>query len=536
MYVAAVPNRNSPPAMLLRESYREGKKVKNRTIANITHWPDQRIDALKRALKGEFDGLLADTDTNDRVFGTMYATKHIAHTIGIQSALGNGTMGKLALFLVLARLAHHGSRLSAVRWAKAQAVPEILALADFDEDDLYETLDWLDANQARIERHLYRRYLKEHKEPPALVLYDVTSSYFEGQHNELAEHGYNRDGKKGKKQIVIGLLSTSDGEPLAVRVFKGNTTDNTTVIEQINLLKEEFKIQEVIFVGDRGMVKRKQKAALTEAELRYITALTDPQIHKLFKEGVLQPELFDETICEAKHGSLRLVLRRNDATRRKEEHRRNDKLSRLTSLVEQRNEFVRTSKRANPEAGLRRLQNWTKRYKLSKFVTLSLSDKEIIQDMNEKKKEEASQLDGCYVLETNVSGDILNTQEVDDRYNDLQHVEANFRMMKTELLEVRPIYLRKGNRTKGHVLVAMLALKMARYMREHLSLVFGTTNDDPHTITLNDALASLSSWCFVRSQTKRGSFLRIPNPNEQLSQILDSLGVPIPKMRAMRSA
>ena len=225
MYIATVPNRTSPPAILIRESYRDHKKVKSRTIANISHWDPARIEALRRALRGDFDHLAAADPTAGPVFGLLYVLSRVAEDLGITAALGKTRMGKLAAFLVLARLAHQGSRLSSVRWAEDHAVAEVLGLSAFDEDDLYAALDDLCTRQETIEQTLYQRYLRLRGAPPALFLYDVTSSYLEGEHNALGEYGYNRDGKRGKLQIVIGLLADNEGEPLAVRVFAGNTAD-----------------------------------------------------------------------------------------------------------------------------------------------------------------------------------------------------------------------------------------------------------------------------------------------------------------------
>ena len=225
MYVAEVPNRNSPPAILLRESFREKGKVKNRTIANLSSWPRPRVDALRRLLRGELDDAAASDPTMGPTFGVLYALKHVASEISIGSALGQNKVGKLGLFLVLARVAHQGSRLSAVRWARDQAVAEVLGLDGFDEEDLYGALDDLAGKQNKIETALWRSYLKRCETPPVLFLYDVTSTYLEGEHNALGEFGYNRDGKRGKLQIVIGLLTDPAGEPLEVRVFRGNTAD-----------------------------------------------------------------------------------------------------------------------------------------------------------------------------------------------------------------------------------------------------------------------------------------------------------------------
>ncbi|HMZ01911.1 MAG TPA: IS1634 family transposase, partial [Burkholderiaceae bacterium] len=304
--------------------------------------------------------------------------------------------GRLVLFLILARIAHAGSRLSAVRWAEPHAVSDLLCLEDFDENDLYAALDWLATEQTRMEQDLYQRYVQANGAPPAIVLYDVTSSYFEGECNELAHYGYHRDGKKGKRQIVIGLLSGADGEPLAVRVFEGNTADPSTVSTQIELLKQQFGVAEVVFIGDRGMLKAAGKAALGAEGWRYISALTKPQIRALLTAGVLQPDLFDEDIGEVVQEGKRLITRRNPALQRRLRARRADKLNRLAALIAERNAFVRQSTRADPAAGLRQLEQWAKGHKLQGFVTLSLEQNQIQCVIDQDHLDEAALLDGKY--------------------------------------------------------------------------------------------------------------------------------------------
>ena len=532
MYIAVVPNRNSPPATLLRESYRIDKKVKTRTVANLTHWPVARVEALRRCLRGEFDGKQDTTvPVSDRIFAVLFALKAMAQRQGIVSALGLTRLAKLALFLVLARVAHQGSRLSAVRWAQDHAVAEVLGLTSFDEDDLYLALDWLAAQQETIEKKLYRAYIKRVGTPPVLVLYDVTSSYFEGDQNELAEYGYNRDGKKGKKQIVIGLLTAPDGEPLAVRVFRGNRSDPTTVAEQIQIIKAQFAIEEVVFVGDRGMVKSTGKTALTAEGLRYITALTDAQVRKLLKRGIIQLDLFDETAQEVADGDRRLILRRNDAVRRKEAMRRQDKLTKLQRHVTERNSFVREAKRADPTAGLRKLTAWVKAHQINAFVTLTLEEAEIHVVIDEEKQADAALLDGCYVIETDVDKAHMDAQTVAARYMDLQKVERDFRTMKTGLLETRPIFVRKETRTRGHVFATMLALKVAREMDGCLKKAFGTTQESAYTLTLDDALGALSRFCFQRHEIAGQVFLQLPRLDPRQEAIFRALGIQPPQTR-----
>jgi transposase len=531
MYIATVPNRTSPPAILLRESYREQGKVKTRTIANLTHWAPERIEALRKALKGEFDGLDGEAVSGE-IFGVLFALKQLAEQVGMTRVLGPSEQGRLALFLILARIAHAGSRLSAVRWAEQHAVSDLLGLEDVDENALYVALDWLATEQTRIEQALYQRYVQDNATPPAIVLYDVTSSYFEGEHNELAHYGYNRDGKKGKQQIVIGLLTGADGEPLAVRVFEGNTSDPSTVSAQIELLKQQFGVTEVVFIGDRGMLKAKGKAALGEVGWRYISALTKPQIRALLSQDVLQPDLFDEDIGEVVQDGKRLITRCNASMQRRLRARRADKLQRLDALIAERNAFVSQSKRADPAAGLRQLERWIKRYKLHGFVTLSLEQNQIQCTVDQEQLDEAALLDGCYVLETTVPTASMDRQTVDERYRDLQRVERNFKTMKTDVLEVRPIFLRNAERTKAHVFVAMLALKITRRFQSLLHQAFGTTDDDPRARTPEDALTALSRLTYLIYDVKGCRYARLIQPDEEQRTLLDALGLRFPHQSA----
>jgi transposase len=528
MYVATVPNRSSPPAILLRQSYRQRGQVKSRTLANLSHWDRARIEALRRALRGDFDHL-ASEPTSGPVFGLLFALKQIADQLGIGAALGKTRLAKLALFLVLARVAHQGSRLSAVRWAADHAVAEVLGLGSFDEDDLYTALDHLCARQEAIEHALYRQYLKRRGAPPTLFLYDITSSYLEGQHNALGDYGYNRDGKRGKLQIVIGLLADREGEPLAVRLFAGNTGDPATVVEQIRIVKEQFGVQELVFVGDRGMVKSKGKQALQEAGLRYISALTDPQIRRLLGEGTLQMGLFHEELCEVEADGVRYLLRKNEDEAAREQHRLEDKLAKLIRKVEQRNEQVLKSPRCQPEAGPRNLQVWVARHKLTGLVELRLEGRTMGLERNSAALDRAMELAGCYVVVTDVPKIQLSGQEVHDSYVSLQKVERDFRQMKTGLLEVRPVFVRKESRTRGHVFCCLLALKLSRDMERRLQAAFGTTDADPHAMTLADALAALSRLCLLQYAVDENTTVtRLPQPDGRQREILRALSVTLP--------
>jgi transposase len=526
MYIATVPNRSSPPAILLRESFRLKGRVKSRTLANLSHWDPARIEALRRALRGDFDHAAVREPTLGPVFGLLHVLKQIADELGITAALGSSWLGKLALFLVLARLAHQGSRLSAVRWAQDHAISEVLSLTSFDEDELYAALDDLCARQEKIEQVLYRRYLRRSGEPPRLFLYDVTSSYFEGERNELGEFGYNRDGKRGKLQMVIGLMTDAEGEPLAVRVFAGNTSDPVTVADQIKIVKEQFRVEELIFVGDRGMVKSKGKQALEQAGLRYITALTNPQIRRLLNERILQMELFSEQICEVEDDGVRYVLRKNEAEAARERHRLEDKLEKLEGKIAARNKETKDNPRCQPEAGQRKMEVWAERHKLTGLVELKLDGRTLMLERTPAAIETALELAGCYVVTSNVAKPSMSAQEVHDSYVSLQKVERDFRAMKTGLLEVRPVFVRKESRTRGHVLTCMLALKLSREMERRLRVAFATTDSNPHAVTLPDALAALSRLCLLHYPVdEKTTVTKLPQPDANQKQILAALGV-----------
>jgi hypothetical protein len=547
MYVAEIPNRHSPPAILLRESFRENGKVMNRTLANLSGWPRSRIEALRRLLRGELDNVAVSDPTLGPTFGVLYALKHVAAEIGIRSALGQSQTGKLGLFLVLARVAHQGSRLSAVRWAGDQAVAEVLGLNAFDEEDLYSALDDLAARQTQIEKALWRSYLARCRTPPVLFLYDVTSTYLEGEHNALGELGYNRDGKRGKLQIVMGLLTDPSGEPLAARVFRGNTADPKTVATQIDILTQQFAVKDVIFVGDRGMVKSTGQKDLDGAGFRYITALTDPQIRKLLSEKIIQMELFTEEICEVETDNRRFLLRKNPEEARRAQHRLDDKLTKLRQKITERNQQVEKSSRAKPPAGLRTLNLWMARHKLDGIVLLHLDGRQIIATVDPPAEQRAVDLAGCYVIVTDVSKDQLAAPAVHDSYLALQKIERDFRTMKTGMLEVRPVFVRKDSRTRGHVFCCLLALKLYRELERRLASVFATTDQDPHAVTVSDALAALNRLCLLvydlhvtnksgkkdetnqKEKKDQTTVTRLPKPDPHQRRILEALRVPFPE-------
>ena len=332
----------------------------------------------------------------------------------------------------------------------------------------------------------------------------------------------------------MGLLTTADGEPLAVHVYEGNTADPVTVPEQGHTLQAGFGSTDVVFVGDRGMVKAQGKRRLPTAGFRYITALTTPQVRRLLQTQVRHAEWFPTHVHAVVHGAVRLILRRSEALRQRAARRRADKWATLQSLSTARNLCVGAAKRARPETGLRLLQAGVKRHKREAFVHVSLHEGRLMAPLDTAAEAAATVLEGCYVLETAVSPTALDAQAVHDRYRDLYEVEQDFRTMKTGLLERRPLFVRKARRTRAHVLVTMLALKVAREMRRALLAAFGTTDDDKMAVTVEDALLALARLGLLTYHVQAPAVTRLPTPDARQQAILDALGTPLPSPRSLR--
>jgi transposase len=517
---------------LLRESYREGKTVKHRTIANLSHCSPEEIEAIRLALrhKKELGELLQGNQVGSKTekitqkqglsFGAVWVLADIARQIGISSALGNTREGKLALWQVIARVIDQGSRLSAVRLAGYHAACDIIGLDKFNEDHLYANLDWLSDHQSLIEDRLFRK-LEGYRSGSGLYLYDVTSSYFEGTENELAAFGYNRDKKKGKLQIVIGLLCNEIGVPLSIEVFTGNTTDLKTVGAQIEKVKERFGGGEVTMVGDRGMIKNNQIKDMQKEGFHYITAITKPQIDKLLNEKVLQLELFDDELAEIEaNEGIRYILRRN--ARRAEEisKARTDKLASINKEVIKLNQYLKDHQRAKEEVALKKIDGKIKKLKLSEWVTATINEREIIISIDEEELAKESKLDGCYVLKTDLTKKQAAKEIVHDRYKDLTLVEMAFRTSKTVELEVRPINVRLEARTRGHVFVVMLAYRIIQELAKRWK---------EFNLTVEEGIKELSTLCSVEVELSGvGKVNQLPDPRESIRNLLEAAKVKLP--------
>ncbi len=390
---------------LLRDSYRQDGKVKHRTIANLSSCSEKEIGAIKLALKhkGDLSHLvdIKEIETKEGMrIGAVSSLKVVADRIGLTTALGSDEQGKLALWQVQARLMGQGSRLSAVRLAESHAACDILGLDSFNEDDLYGNLAWLAERQEVIEKRLFRQ--RYGNAPPQLFLYDVTSSYLEGVQNILAAFGYNRDGKEGKMQLVIGLLTGMEGAPVAVRVFAGNTPDTKTVPEQVRILAESFGVKDVTLVGDRGMLKQTQTDLLGREQFHYITAITKPQIEKLLREGVFQMGLFEEKLAEVADDGVRYILRCNPERARELASSRQAKLNKVKALVDQKNHYLASHHRARVAVAQRKIAEKVAQLKIDDWARVEIDGAILKLALDDAALKEAAKLDGCYVIKTDL--------------------------------------------------------------------------------------------------------------------------------------
>ena len=485
--------------------------VVHETLANLSKLPADLIELIERHCKHqppppESPGPPArGSEASAAIhlgpcYGVLAALDGLAREMGLVQAVGEQSRSqRLARFLIYARLAHQGSRLSAARWSEDHAVREILQVGRFDEDDLYRALEDLEARQARIEAALAPKAATPSGR--AIYLYDVTSVYFEGLENELADFGYNRDGKKGKKQLVAGLLTDGNGEPISIQLYRGNTGDPPTFLDAVQKLKVRFGAEEVALVGDRGMIKRLGKQALGEAKFCYVTALTDPQIRALLAKKRLQLELFEDKPAEVELEGKRYVLRCNPQTRARERARRADQWARVQAKIRARNLQVEQKPRSEPTSSLKQAQARLIKYRLQGWVKVELDGRQVVWTEDSAARERPAQLDGCYVIESDLPKAVASTQQVHDRYLDLTQVERDFRTLKTGLLELRPIFLRKEGRTRGHALVCLLALKLARELDRRLA---------PLGLTVQDGLERLKAVRLVRLGGSEMDLWRLP--------------------------
>ena len=456
---------------LLRRSYREGGKVLHETVGNISHLPVETIDLVRRSLRGE--RLMAADERLEIIRSLPHG--HVAAVLGTLRALGldklmDQTASRerdLALAMIVARVLDPRSKLATTRaWTQSTLADE-LSVGDADENELYAAMDWLLQRQERIERGLAKRYLSE----GSLVLYDLTSTYFEGRSCPLAKLGYSRDGKRGLAQIVFGLLTDSRGCPVAVEVFAGNTGDPSTVASQVQKLRKRFGLKSVVLVGDRGMLTAARiRDDLVPAGLSWITALRAPAIDALRTAGSLQLSLFDEVdlgeITDPAYPEERLIVCRNPLLAEERSRKRNELLACTERDLERIRAQVEAGKLCREKAIGLRVGRVIDRFKMAKHFVLHIGKNSFRFERNEEQIAEEAALDGFYVLRTNVPNTQLDTAAVVTSYKALSQVERAFRSIKTLDLHVRPIHHRTEARVRAHVFLCMLAFHVQWHMQQ----------------------------------------------------------------------
>jgi len=499
MYVAVIPNRSSRPATLLRESYRDGDRVKNRTLANLSDWPQERIETLRAVLRG--DKLVPAGEGMEIVralpHGHVAAALGVARQIGLDDLLPDGSerQRNLALALIVERLIDPAAKLATARaldeTTAINSLGVTLGLGEVKAKEVYAALDWLGMAQPSIEDALARRHLCD----GTLVLYDVSSSYVEGRCCELAHFGHSRDHRSDKMQIVYGLLCSPDGRPVAIEVFDGNTGDPSTVGNQITKLKERFGLTRVVMVGDRGMITDARiRDDLKPAGIDWITALRAPSIQQLAAEdGPLQLSFFDERdLAEIESEELfpgeRLVVCKNHALAEERRRKRNELLDATEQdlkSIQRRIVRKRDPLRGADEIGLA-VGKVIGRRKVGKHFDLTITDDSLSFARDHAAIATEAALDGFYVLRTNVPAAVINTADTVRAYKSLARVERAFRSLKTTDLDIRPIFHWASPRVRAHVFLCMLAYYLEWHMRQALApMLF-----DDHDRAAGEALRS----------------------------------------------
>jgi transposase len=471
MYIAIIPNRNSPPAILLREGYREGGKVKTRTLANLSKLPPEALAALGQVLKG--DKLIKAGDAFEAIasphHGHVQAVLIAMQRLGFANLISSrpSRQRDLAVAMVVARILEPDSKLATTRWWHTTTLPAMLDVADADEDDLYAAMDWLLKSQDRIEKKLAARHLRD----DGLVLYDLSSSYFEGVTCPLAAFGHNRDGKKGKLQVNYGLLTDRCGIPVSVSVFKGNTGDTKTLLPQVDKVRRDFGIEQFVLVGDRGMIAQKQIDALREIDgIDWIAALRPEAIKKLVTSGAIQMGLFDERnlfgLIHPDFPGERLVACRNPELAKRRSQKRKSLLEATVKELEKVRRMVQQGRfHGKDDIGVR-VGKVVNKYKVGKHFTLDIHDDNFGFAIDQEKVAAEASLDGIYVIRTSLSEQQISDDDTVRSYKLLSQVERGFRSLKTIDLKVRPIRHRLEDRVRAHIFLCMLACYVQWHMIE----------------------------------------------------------------------
>jgi len=537
--------------ILIRESYREDGKVKTRTIANLTGRPQKQVDAIVAALKHSDEPIIT-TKNQEQGFtvGLSSVIIFIMAMLGMLKAIGNSFEARISILLIAARITIQSSRIQALKWAKSE--DKILDLLKFTNTEKYRLnnktiylgLDYMEENQIKIEDRLFKSYYG--KNPPKRVFYDVTSSYVTGDYtdSELVTYGYNRDKKKGTQQIVIGLLTDENGHAISIHTYKGNTNDVQTFKDQLDKLKHRFNLENITIVGDGGMIKSEDIIKIKQMGYDYITSIGKPSIQKLIddKDSQIQLSLFDEDLQEVIENDIRYIVRQNPTRMAEIRETRESKIKRLEEFINDKKEYYNTHYRAKKETLTNNIDKKISSLKLSKFISYEVTYKveditiknkkgeeeiktkakasiEIIIDTNAKIQVE--QLDGCYVVTTSLIDTSEDTkEEIHKAYKTLIKVENAFKTLKTEFLEIRPLYIKTDKRIKGHVALSMLAYNISLKLKDYTKLA---------DLDFKSAIRELALVKTTKNIINKAiSFETIPAVNEILTKLFDQMKFKLP--------
>jgi transposase len=505
--------------VLLRKSYREGKKVKKQTIANLSNCSEEEVNAISFALKNK--GLLSQNQdfkiVQGRSVGSAYVLHEVAKRLGIIEALGSSFHAKLALWLIIARILEKGSRLSATRLDNLYDIASVIGLQrGFDENNLYDCLHWLSQTQTNIENFLFHRK----KASTRFYWYDVTSSYLEGAYNELAAFGYNRDQKKRKRIIVIGLLCQDNGDPISIEPFKGNTQDTQTFESQLIKLKERFGCESITLVCDRGIIREKQKTLLAQYGFHYITALPLRQITPLLNAKIIVPAQFTNELQSKIYEGRRYIYRCNPERALETQRQRQERLETAQKRIDQENLRLLEKPKSSSHLAKKRAEKYLKKLFLYEWVNISIKKKQLVLMIDKEALKIKSEFDGCYVWTTDLTEEEASCREIYEQYKNLKYIEDDFRTFKTSFLEIRPIFVRTEESTRGHLLVVMLAHMILRELRN----AWGQFNK-----TVEEGLTELSFLCRQTIRLSEKQIECIPVPNEGMQALLKAIAIKMPQ-------
>ncbi|WP_375329570.1 IS1634 family transposase [Microcystis sp. BLCC-F210] len=535
MYIEKVPNRNSPPAVLLRESYREGDQVKKRTLANLSKLPDDIIDNLKLALKGATLSMNEGIPNHFEVIrslphGHVMAILETIKKLGLDKIISekSSRIRNLVVAMIVARIINPKSKLATARGFNSetcsQSLGQLLDLEKADEDELYNALDWLLEKQEKIEKHLALKHL----ESGTLVLYDVTSSYLEGDGCELGKYGYNRDKKKGRTQIVFGLLCSAKGCPIAVEVFEGNTSDGATLGGQIEKVRKGWGIENVVWISDRGILTNSKIKELVKPieGLDYITGLTKPQIRKLAEVEVIQLGLFEQVnLVEFEsedYPDERLIACRNPLIAQKNQLQREallEAVEKELDLIVQATQREKRALKGQDKIALR-VGKVLNQFKVNKYYNLEITEEGFSYQRQLELIAQETALDGVYVLGISLESTLMDAATTVKAYKSLSQVEEAFRCYKSIDLKVRPIYHYKGDRVKAHIFLCMLAYYVEWHLKQCLApLLFEDEEIDDGSLNVIKASRSESAQSKERKKRNQENF-----PVHSFRTLLEDLG------------